>query len=349
MKKKVNNLEEEFKETTEEEVIDLDELTEEETQILFNTVLDEDGCLALNKVYAKPVPKKEKDKYYFAGIITGYEDKFDRPVYFVEGAHEEALPYWRGRKLLLSHEDKKYPLGKFEEAFMDGPNVKVLGWTDDKEYYDTVRTGKMPELSGNIVPKKVIYNRKKKKFGIVQYRPKEGSAVNFQGYQPAKIEIIGKSKDKVRNLLMDNTDESVLLQKEVDEKQSKETQTEQKFDEKDKKILELEKELKLIKFKEKHPDATNIDKVIEFMLKYEVSEEDAEEIIIVEEKIEEIIEEPQEKEVVKKEKLGEERTNEELPRVAEPVAEPEPEETEEEKFRRTLDARVEHAFRRGYK
>ena len=348
----MNDLEEEMKDMPDEEEIELTDLTDEETQILFNTVLDENGTLSLNKVFTKPIPKKEKDRYYFAGTITGYEDKFDRPVYFCEGAHEEALPYWRGKKLLLSHEDKRYPLGKFEEAFMDGPNVKVLGWTDDKEYYETVKSGKMPELSGNIVPQKVIFNRKKKKFGIVKYRPKEGSAVNFQGYEPAKVEILGTNKKEVRNLLMGNKDEAALLLKENEKKQlTSKTQLEQKFDEKDKKIQELEKELKFIKFKEKHPNATNIDKVIEFMLNYEVTEEDAEEMITVEE-AKEIIEKPQAEkiEVIKEEgKLGEKRENKKLPIVTEPVSEPTKEKTDLEKFRETLDERVEHAFRRGYK
>lgn len=340
--------------TEEEEVIDLDELTDEETQVLFNSVLDNDGCLALNRVYAKPIPKqKDKDKYYFAGTITGYEDKFDRPVYFEKGAHEEALPYWRGKKFLLAHEDKSIPLGKFQEAFMDGDNVKVLGWTDDKEYYEAVKTGKMLELSGNIIPKKVIFNKEKKKFGIVKYRPKEGSAVNFQGYEPAKIEIIGKSKDKVRNLLMEKTDETNLLQKDeqgqkFSEEKSKEQKfKEEKFEEKDKKILELERELKVMKFKEKHPKAINLDKIIEMMLKYEVSEEDAEEMIIVEEVTE--IEEPHKEVKEEGRKISEKRENKELPRVAEEVAEIPKEKTELEKFRETLDERVEHAFRRGYK
>jgi len=337
MKKKVNDLEKEIEEITEEEEIDLEELTDEETQILFNAVLDEDGCLSLNKVFTKPIPKKEKDKYYFAGTITGYEDKFDRPVYFVEGAHEEALPYWSGKKLFTFHEEKMFPLGKFEEAFMDGLSVKVLGWTDNRDYYETVKAGKMPELSARIIPKKVIFNRKKKKFGIVQYRPKEGSAVNFQGYEPAKVEILGTSKEKVRNLLMTNKDKTILLE-------ADDTSEEIKFDEKDKKIVELEKELKFIKFKEKHPDAINLDKVIDFMLKYEVSEEDAEEILVIEEavKIEEIIKEEEGN-------LGEDRTNEELPIVTEEISEPPKEKSELEKFRETLDARVEHAFRRGYK
>ena len=345
----MNDLEEEIVEMPEEEEMELTDLTDEETQILFNTVLDENGTLSLNRVFTKPIPKKEKDKYYFAGTITGYEDKFDRPVYFCEGAHEEALPYWRGKKLLLSHEDKKYPLGKFEEAFMDGPNVKVLGWTDYKEYYETVKSGKMPELSGNIVPQKVIFNRKKKKFGIVTYRPKEGSAVNFQGYEPAKVEILGTNKKKVRDLLMETKDEAILLQKENEIKLSEETKPEHKFDEKDKKILELERELKIIKFKEEHPDATNIDKVIEFMLKYEVSEDDAKDMLTVEE-AEKIIKDPIKIEVIEEEgKLSEDRENKKLPIVTEPVSEPTKEKTELEKFRETLDERVEHAFRRGYK
>ena len=348
----MNDLEEEIEEIPEEEELELYELSEEETQMLFSTVLDETGTLSLNKVYTKPIPKKEKDKYYFAGTITGYEDKFDRPVYFVEGAHEEALPYWNEKKLFTFHNDKQYPLGKFEEAFMDGPNVKILGWTDDRELYDNIKAKKMTEMSGRIVPKKVIYNRKKKKFGIVKYRPKEGSMVNFQGYEPAKVEILGTNKNKVRDLLMKKKDEAILLQsKENEIKLSEETQPEQKFEEKDKKILELERELKVMKFKEEHPDATNIDKVIEFMLKYEVSEDDAKDMLTVEE-AEKIIKEPQavKIEVIEEEgKLSKTRENKELPRVAEAVSEPPKEKTAEEKFRETLDERVEHAFRRGYK
>ena len=339
---------EEYKESTDEIEIDLEELSEEETEILFSTVLDSDGTLSLNKIHPKTITRKDKGKYYIAGTITGYEDKFDRPVYFCEGAHEEALPYWKGKKLFTFHKDDKYPLGKFEEAFMDGPNVKILGWTDDKELYDVVKSGKMNELSGRIVPKKVIYNRKKKKFGIVTYRPKEGSMVNFQGYEPAKIEIIGTNREKIREILMNESkDETIVLKKDEQEI----SMSEEKFDEKDQKILELEKKLKVIKFKEKHEDAINLDKVTEFMLKYEVSDEDAEQMLVKEEKKEadEVIKIAPSEQVKEKDKLDEDRTNKAVPRAVEEIAEPPKEKTELEKFRETLDARVEHAFRRGYK
>jgi len=341
-----------LEEQIEEVPIDLEELSEEETEMLFSTVLDDDGSLSLKEIYPKTVNKKEQGRYYIAGTITGYEDKFDRPVYFCEGAHEEALPFWKDKKLFTFHNEQQYPLGKFEEAFMDGANVKILGWTDKKELYDVVKSGKMNELSARIVPKKVIYNRQKKKFGIVTYRPKEGSMVNFQGYEPAKVEIIGTNKEKVREILMNEKKDETIVLKQDGQKVSMTEKTEvkeEKFDEKTLKILELEKELKVIKFKELHSKAINLDKVTEFMLKYEVSDEDAEQMLVKEKEIDDVIKIAQSEQVKEKDKLDENRTNKAVPRVVEPVSEPPKEKTTLEEFRETLDARVEHAFRRGYK
>ena len=183
--------------------------------------------------------------------------------------------------------------------------------------------------------------------------------VNFPGYKGSKIEVIGTDKDKVRNLIMSD-EQQIKLQEEkpkpkvevelvIDTDKAKEELEEFSgiLAEKEKEVLKLQKDLLIMKIKEKHPKATNMDEVLALKEKYNMSEEDAEALIVEEEEVVEIITEIKDKEPEGK-KLGEDRNNEELPVVAEPVKAKPKEKSEEERFRETLDARVEHAFRRGY-
>lgn len=354
----MNSLEEEH--IIEEDIdIEFSEMDDGLTEVFMNDILSEGGLLLLKARNIKAMPKKKDGKYYFGGTLIGYSDEFDRPIEFADGSHEKALNTWPGKKLLLWHEEKMYPLGKFEDAWMDGSEVKFLAWTDNEEAYKSVKIGKMIETSPGMKLKKVTFNKQSKKYRVLDYEGREGSMVNFPGYKGSKIEVIGTDKDKVRNLIMSD-EQQIKLQEEkpkpkvevelvIDTDKAKEELEEFSgiLAEKEKEVLKLQKDLLIMKIKEKHPKATNMDEVLALKEKYNMSEEDAEALIVEEEEVVEIITEIKDKEPEGK-KLGEDRNNEELPVVAEPVKAKPKEKSEEERFRETLDARVEHAFRRGY-
>jgi len=300
----------------EEEKIEIEleeEIDEDLNKLLFESILDEEGKLTFTDLSLKTL-QKENDKYYFAGTLLGYEDKFDRPVRFMKGVHENKLTEWKGKKFLLWHNDKMIPLGKIEETWMQDGNIKFIAWTDNKDVYEAVKKKKLVEVSAGIKPKKLGYDKEEKKFVIKDYQPLEFSMVNYQGYEPAKIEVIGTDKEKV-----------------------KEASVKEEFRKLEEEKEKLEKELKILAFKKKHIDAKNIDEIVKLMGEYDMSEEDAEKLIIVEE----------EQEVNKEEPVLEE--NQELPRRTEPIVKEVKEKTKEEIFRETLEERVNNVFRRGYK
>ncbi len=301
-----------------EELEGIDEiLTEEEQelQMILNSIVDKDGIIRLTNKAMKKLPKKKGNKRYFGGTLSGYKSEyFDRPMVFEPGTHERAIPHWAGVPVITWHNHEMINIGEIEQAFMDKQDLKVVYWVDDPKYADAIENRKLKALSAGVKPLKYRLTEDKKKVSVSVYKPMEQSILleGFAGYEPAKTELVGTSKEAVMNAMLgDSQMEKFETEKPIVVTNVTNENLKDKIKELEGKVENLEKEKQLVKFQTKYATFENIDEISELIKKYNISEEDAAKLLVKEEeevKTEEVKEEVTEeiKEEVKDEVVEEE-------------------------------------------
>jgi len=313
-------------------------------QQLFELMTDTNGLMHLKRGKITRTGT-EKKRLYFGGTVIGYGDELRAPVKFLEGSHEEALPYYDGIPYLLFHKGDMIPVGKVNEVWMDdNKEVKFTAWSQDEEYNEAIQDAMMDSQSLGFDPIEYEFNWDTFEFDVGKYRPMEISGVVFPAYPDAKTEAFGETPEEVKEA-MTNVDATLsdvyvtsgtsTANEHVDftTNSTSDNQTwtaKYSIEEKESEEMEkLKKENKILKFLTKYPNIKNREQIMELMEKYDLEEVDAEKLIMEEEK------EPEEEEQAKIEE------NPPLPENQVPIEEKEDKSAD-------LEARIADRAKRGF-
>lgn len=277
------------------------EITEEE---LYQLMSDDKGWFRLKRGKITKTGE-DKKKLFFGGTIIGYKDEVKAPFNFLPGSHEEAAPHFAGIPYLLFHNDDMIPIGQVSESWFDNEEVKYAAWSHDEKYNDAIIDNMMLSQSMGFEPIDYEFNIDTWEYDIKSYRPTEMSGVVFPAYGRAQVEEVGETLEDIKEEMIVSTElsnptiitipeqssvfESVLVSdtSATDTDWIATTSINTENPEEVKEMEKLRKENKMLKFLAKHPNIQNREQIEELMEKYDLSEEDAENIIIKEEVIEE--------------------------------------------------------------
>jgi hypothetical protein len=271
------------------------EITEEE---LYQLMSDDKGWFRLKRGKITKTGE-DKKKLFFGGTIIGYKDEIDAPFNFLPGSHEEAAPHFAGIPYLLFHNDNMIPIGKVSESWFDDEEVKYAAWSHDEKYNDAIIDNMMLSQSMGFEPTDYEFNIDTWEYDIKTYRPTEMSGLVFPAYGRAQVEEVGETLEEVKQEMIVSTTLSNATITTIPEQSSvndtisvttNATDTDWTVitsdnSEEVKEMEKLRKENKMLKFLAKHPNIQNREQIEELMEKYDLSEEDAEKIIVEQEEV----------------------------------------------------------------
>jgi hypothetical protein len=318
------------------------EITEEE---LYQLMSDDKGWFRLKRGKITKTGE-DKKKLFFGGTIIGYKDEIDAPFNFLPGSHEEAAPHFAKIPYLLFHNDNMIPIGNVVESWFDDRETRYTAWSHDEKYNNAIIDDMMLSQSMGFEPIEYEFNIDTWEYDIKTYRPKEMSGVVFPAYGRAGVEEVGETLEEVRQemVLSDKTDTTIITVPEQSIINDTISVTTNATDtdwtvitsdnsEEVKEMEKLRKENKMLKFLAKHPNIQNREQIEELMEKYDLSEEDAEKIIIEQEEVKE--EQPKVDPI----------ENPPLPTNNEPIPDGEP--TKEDRVA-DIEARIADSEKRGF-